>query len=383
MLMQPVTHLARNVYHRLIPYDLRVRVWTARRRLSFTPDHLPGRGALPTERIAIRFIGKRALRTSGFAQAVLRHTAGLDTQHAMLRTWIEYPLGTNQRGEEAVRVVRHYIAVAGARSLDIGCAYGGTPIAFARAGADAYGLELDAGLLGLAQYNLADHPGLRCTLLTGDILQPEVAQPLGQFDIITCDNVIEHVEKASRLIETIAQMLRPDGACVMGIPNAFSYLEVLHDGHYALFGLTLLDREQAISYFVGAGHTDPYGVGEYTFTLDDYTEMFDQQGLSCTLLNGQAYSSGEVEALKARLPALRARFAALRAEGKIPMAAQPAIERGLDRYLAGFDARYAAYHAASDRATAAELGSRLLIDYQQDQWQVLIRHRVLAGKPAG
>jgi 2-polyprenyl-3-methyl-5-hydroxy-6-metoxy-1,4-benzoquinol methylase len=375
VLMQPVTQFARNIYHRLIPYDLRMRVWTMRRHLSFAPDHLPGRGASPTERIAIRFIGKRALRTSGFAQAVLRHTAGLDTHHAMLRTWIEYPLGTNQRGEEAVQVARQHIAVTGARSLDIGCAYGGTPIAFARAGADAYGLELDAGLLGLAQYNLADHPGLSCTLLTGDILQPEVAQSLGQFDIITCDNVIEHVEKASRLIETIARMLRPDGVCVMGIPNPCSYLEVLHDGHYALFGLTLLDREQAIAYFVDAGHADAYGVGEYTFTLDDYRAMFHQQGLSGTLLNAQAYSSGEVEALKARLPALRARFAALAQEGSIPVAARPAIERGLERYLAGFDARYAAYRAAPDRAAAAELGGRLLVDYQQDQWQVLSRHR--------
>ena len=375
VLKRPIVGSARAVYHRLVPFDLRMRVWTFRRHLAFAPDRLPGRGASPTERIAIRFIGKRALRASGFAQAVLRHTAGLDPSHAMLRTWIEYPLGTNQRGEEAVRVVRQRVGVAGARSLDIGCAYGGTPIAFARAGADAYGLELDPGLLGLARANLADHPGLSCTLLTGDILQPEVAQSLGQFDIITCDNVIEHVERASRLVETIAHMLRPGGVCVMGIPNPFSYLEVLHDGHYALFGLTLLDREQAIAYFVDAGHTDPYGVGEYTFTLNDYAEMFDQQGLTCALLNGQVYSSGEVAALKARLPALRGRFAALVNEGKIPVAAQPQIERGLDRYLAGFDTRYAAYHSAPTRAAAATLGGRLLIDYQQDQWQVLIRHR--------
>jgi 2-polyprenyl-3-methyl-5-hydroxy-6-metoxy-1,4-benzoquinol methylase len=365
----------RAVYHRLIPYDIRIRVWESRRRLSIDPDKLPGRSASPTERITIRMIGKRALKSSSFAQAVLRHTAALDTRHPMLRTWIEYPLGTNQRGDEVVQTVRQYLNPAGVRSLDIGCAYGGTPIAFARAGADAYGLELDPGLLALAKCNLADHPGLRCTLMTGDILQPQVAQPLGQFEIITCDNVIEHVEKASMLIETIAQMLAPSGVCIMGIPNPFSYLQVMRDGHYALFGLTLLEREQAITYFIAAGHTDPYGVGEYTFTLSDYTDMFHRAGLEITLLNAQACSASEVEALRRRLIDLRAMFAAQIDEGKIPAVAQPAIERGLARYLSEFDALHAAYRAAPSLKAAAELGSRLLVDYQQDQWQALVRRR--------
>lgn len=370
-----MTSLMRNVYHDLIPYDIRIRLWESRRRLSFDPDKLPGRRAAPTERIAIRLIGKRALKSSSFAQAVLRHTAALDRRHPMLRTWIEYPLGTNQRGDEVAQTVRRYLNPTGARSLDIGCAYGGTPIAFARAGADAYGLELDPGLLALAKLNLADHPGLRCVLMTGDILQPQVAQPLGQFEIITCDNVIEHVEKASMLIETIAQMLAPGGVCIMGIPNPFSYLQVMRDGHYALFGLTLLERERAIEYFVAADHTDPYGVGEYTFTLNDYTEMFRQAGLEITLLNAQAYSANEVEALRRRMTALRAMFVAQVGEGKIPAVAQPDIERGLERYLREFDARHAAYRAASIPTAATELGSRLLVDYQQDQWQALVRRQ--------
>ena len=103
--------------------------------------------------------------------------------------------------------------------------------------------------------------------------------------------------------------------------------------------------------------------------------MFHQAGLEITLLNAQAYSANEVEALRRRMTDLRAMFAAQVSEGKVPAVAQPDIERGLERYLSEFDARYAAYQAAPSPTAAAELGGRLLIDYQQDQWQALVRRR--------
>ena len=372
--MRAVTGIPRSVYHRLVPYDLRLKAWEARQRFSLDPDRLPRAGAPASERYAVRLIGNRALKRSLFAQAIVQRYTGDTPEHTMMRTWVEYALATNRRGAEVVRSEQPFIAVAGARTLDIGCAYGGTPIAFAQAGTEAYGVEIDPGLLELARLNLADHPGVACTLLVGDILQPGVADDLGQFDIITCDNVIEHVQRASHLVAMIARLLTTRGVCQMGIPNAFSFPEVMRDGHYGLFGLTLLPRERAIAYYHAVGNDDPYGVEEYCFTFDDYVTMFAQAGLRLELLDARPFDRSEVEAMSGYSARMRTLFQRQVAEGRIPQAFQSEIRAHLDEYLARFDARYAEYAAARDPERARTLGSRLLADYQQNQWVTLSRH---------
>ncbi len=369
-----VTRIPRSMYHRLVPYDLRIRFWEARRKTPFDLDHIPRPGAPATERYAVRVIGKRALSRSRFAQTIVRREDPSAHEHAMTRVWVEFALGTNQRGVEAVRGVEQEIEIAGARMLDIGCAYGGTPIAFAEAGAEAYGVEIDPGLLELAKLNLADHPQARCTLSNGDILQPAVEQALGRFDIITCDNVIEHVERASALVETIARMLTARGVCQMGIPNAFSVSEVMRDGHYGLFGLTLLPRDRAIAYYQAAGNTDPYGVEEYCFTYAEYVALFERAGLSLELVNALAFDRGALDSLGRSGARMRGHFERQVAEGRIPAAFRDEIRERLDEYLARFAARFAAYKAERDPVKAEVLGSRLLTDYQQNQWVTRSRH---------
>ncbi len=373
--MKPVTSFAHTLYHRYVPYDVRIKLWSARRKRLFDFDRLPPRGAMPAERYAVRLLGAKAVRRSAFAQAIIARSASDGPEHTMMKTWVDYALGTNERGETAVRTVQPYIAAPGARQLDIGCAYGGTPIAFARAGADAYGVEIDPGLLELARLNLADHPGVRCTLLNGDILQPAIADGLGRFDIITCDNVIEHVERARELVSAIAQLLKPAGACVMGIPNAFALSQVMRDGHYGLFGLTLLERDRAIAYYTAAGNGDPYGVAEYCFTYADYSTIFGDAGLSIELLNPIRYARMDVDTLARQITKLRRVFQRQVAERKIPTVMQAEVHTALERYLARFAAAYADYQAASDSVQAEALGSRLLNEYQQAQWLTLVRHR--------
>lgn len=369
--MNPV----KSVYHRLVPYPLRISLWEWRQRglANIDPDRIPSPDASAAESYAVRLLGKRAIAQSAFARAVIAGNASKESEHAMLKTWIEFVLGTNARGDDVVRAVSTYMDLKGKRHLDIGCAYGGTPIAFAHAGAEAYGVEIDGALLTLAAINQSDHPEAPCTLLTGDILQPELAQRMGTFDIITCDNVIEHVEKATGLVSAINEMLRPGGVCHMGIPNAFSYTEVAHDGHYGLFGLTLLERKRAIAYFRAAGHAETYGVGEYCFTYNDYVAMFREYGLSDVLLNALAYDKGAVEHLREQIQGLPALFQKQVADAKIPAELQGELREALDLYLAQFQRRYAAYRAATNLVQVEALGSRLLNDYQVERWDVLIR----------
>lgn len=377
--MSPVVSALHTTYHRLVPYSIRIKLWSMRQTSAGaamvacrrSPEEQNGASA---EELAIHILGAQAVNRSRFAKAVIARYSTPGPAHTMMKTWLEYALTTNARGEAVVQEIQPRHSVEGARSLDIGCAYGGTPIACALAGADAHGVEIDANLLELAKLNLADHPGIRCTLLAGDILQHGLAERLGQFDIITCDNVIEHVEKASALIATLSRLLNPDGVCLLGIPNAFSCSEVVRDGHYGLFGLTLLERERAIAYYAAAGNTDPYSVGEYCFSFDDYAQMFRDAGLTLEAMSPVAYSAAAVEALASERADVRRIFEEQVADHTIPPAFVDELRAAVEEYLARFATRYAEYRSAGNARSKQRLGTRLLTE-NQPHWRVLAYHQ--------
>jgi len=326
------------------------------------------------EYLAVQILGGLAVNNSQFAKAIIARHAMSGPAHTMMKTWMEYALTTNARGEAAALEVQQRFPVKGSRALDIGCAYGGMPIAFAREGADAYGVEIDADLIKLARLNLADHRGVRCTLLAGDILQPGFAERLGQFDIITCDHVIEHVDRASALAATISRLLTPEGVCLLGIPNPFSCSEVIRDGHYGLFGLTLLEKDRAMAYYAAAGNTDAYGVGEYCYSFDDYAQMFRDVGLTIEDTNPAVYSPEAVEALAVERADVRRVFEEQVADHRIPPAFVDELRTAVEAYVARFDARYADYRNAGDHTRKQRLGARLLTD-NKAHWQALAFHQ--------
>jgi hypothetical protein len=56
--------------------------------------------------------------------------------HPMYDTWLDYALSSNLHGTSAVAHLSAHKTVAGARALDVGCAYAGFSIAFAAAGGE-------------------------------------------------------------------------------------------------------------------------------------------------------------------------------------------------------------------------------------------------------
>jgi 2-polyprenyl-3-methyl-5-hydroxy-6-metoxy-1,4-benzoquinol methylase len=198
------------------------------------------------------------------------------------RMWFDFALSTNMRGREMMRYLERHKRLRGGRYLDIGCGYGGFPIAAARRGATAVGIEPDPLRAGFSRENIADS-GLAIAVHEVDALEPGIEQRLGTFDVITCNDVAEHVASAPRLLENIRRLLNPGGLAYFEIPNPRCVEFVARDGHFGLFGITLLDREGAISYH--AEHYKPeYDVGEY-WTLEEYGEFFTQAGLSVKLVD--------------------------------------------------------------------------------------------------
>lgn len=132
------------------------------------------------------------------------------------------------------------------RYLDIGTAYGGFLIAFREGGfQEVIGIEIDNQLTRLGRANIQNVPNAR--ILQGDFVRDDFSA-LGKFDVITCNDVIEHVSDPVVAIQKIAAMLEPQGVAYLEIPNKDCIDFVILDGHFQIFGITQLERQDAALY---------------------------------------------------------------------------------------------------------------------------------------
>ena len=102
------------------------------------------------------------------------------------------------------------------------------------------------------------------------------------FDVITCNDVIEHVTDPGIAIKHVASMLRNGGIAYFEIPNRDDVSAVIADGHYQLFGITQLEHDLAAQYYGAHAPGVRYGVEHY-LRLPEYRALFDQAGLSLEL----------------------------------------------------------------------------------------------------
>jgi len=100
---------------------------------------------------------------------------------------------------------------SGVRVLDIGCGFGES-LGYHRArGCDAHGVEADRNILRVAQRH-----GLNVRAGLFDATQYEPAS----FDVVTLDQVIEHVSEPVAVFRGVHRVLKPGGVLVLSTPNA-------------------------------------------------------------------------------------------------------------------------------------------------------------------
>ncbi|MCG3878086.1 bifunctional 2-polyprenyl-6-hydroxyphenol methylase/3-demethylubiquinol 3-O-methyltransferase UbiG [Psychrobacter sp. Ps6] len=125
--------------------------------------------------------------------------------------------------------------------LDVGCGGGILSESMARRGADVTGIDLGTENLKAAALH-AEQSGLESTLRYQHIPVEELAKThAGQFDVVTCMEMLEHVPDPSSIVQACYELLAPGGVCVLSTinRNPKSYLFAIVGAEYVL---RLLDR---------------------------------------------------------------------------------------------------------------------------------------------
>jgi SAM-dependent methyltransferase len=127
-----------------------------------------------------------------------------------------------RRGQliEAEHLARYWWAsgiAAGRRVLDAGCGVGYGTAMLARAGAaEALGIDVSPESVAAAAQA---HPDL--TFVTGDVHALPFEDQ--RFDLVTCFEVIEHVDRQDEVIAELARVLAPGGVLAISSPNRGVY----------------------------------------------------------------------------------------------------------------------------------------------------------------
>jgi len=182
--------------------------------------------------------------------------------------WFFFGISANSRGRDVAQTLKPYISIYARKYLDVGCGYGGFLIAFSELDLDVFGIDLDPKLITYSKANLKDHNLSEDKAQVGSILDPTLISRIGKFDVITCNDVLEHVKNAPLAMTNMVEMLTPIGTMLIQVPNKDFIDFVRKDGHYNLFGITLLKDKLAEDYH-NFFYTEEYSMGEY-YELDYY-----------------------------------------------------------------------------------------------------------------
>jgi len=168
------------------------------------------------------------------------------------------PSGRLEKADKIIAVLDDYFAGQAAAKLivDVGCSTGIMTRHFASSFRRVIGLDTDD--VGVANgAHLAAQAGVAAAKLQfcgGDGCRMPLAD--NSVDAVICNQVYEHVDDQSGLMDEIWRVLRPGGACYFGCGTR----HVLIEGHYKLPFLSWIPGRMADWYMKLAGKKARYDV---------------------------------------------------------------------------------------------------------------------------
>jgi 2-polyprenyl-6-hydroxyphenyl methylase/3-demethylubiquinone-9 3-methyltransferase len=132
------------------------------------------------------------------------------------------------------RFIADHVALAGARAVDIGCGGGILAEALARAGAAVVGIDQSSFTLEIARQHAASSGlAIDYRLQTVEAL---AALEAGQYDVVTCMEMLEHVPDPAAVVAACARLLKPGGRAFFSTINRNfkAWLFAIVGGEYVL-----------------------------------------------------------------------------------------------------------------------------------------------------
>lgn len=111
--------------------------------------------------------------------------------------------------------------LAGKTALDVGCGAGLLAEPLARLGASVTGIDASPDVIAVAREHAAAQ-GLSIDYRAGDLHDLG-----GQFDLVTCMEVIEHVADPGQFIAALAKRVAANGLLILSTPNATGWSNLL------------------------------------------------------------------------------------------------------------------------------------------------------------
>ena len=133
-----------------------------------------------------------------------------------------------------LRWIQNHVGLGGKAVVDIGCGGGILSESMAAAGAKVTGIDLADASLQVARLHALDAQlDIDYRLVSAERLATEAA---GQFDVVTCMEMLEHVPDPASIIQASAALVRPGGWVFVSTlnRNATAYLFAILGAEYLL-----------------------------------------------------------------------------------------------------------------------------------------------------
>ncbi|MFM8151848.1 MAG: bifunctional 2-polyprenyl-6-hydroxyphenol methylase/3-demethylubiquinol 3-O-methyltransferase UbiG [Polynucleobacter victoriensis] len=130
--------------------------------------------------------------------------------------------------------IQEYVSIAGKKVLDVGCGGGILAESMAVAGAQAKGIDLSEKALKVADlHSLESGVKVEYEYISAENLAQKEA---GQYDVVTCMEMLEHVPDPLSIIKSCAALVKPGGKVFFSTlnRNPKSYLFAIIGAEYVL-----------------------------------------------------------------------------------------------------------------------------------------------------
>jgi len=289
----------------------------------------------------------------------LDHLLSHYKENPLYELYMEAELGSLKHGRELTTFLCQHFGndhlFLNKECVDIGSSAGNLLIALVEQGAArAFGIEICEGRYQTALINMNGClPEIKSKIhMVRDSIENEEITRIGQFDIILCTDVLEHVQDPPQAIKQICRLLKDD-------PDAFAYIRlrnfqhpqvVIHEPHYDLPAMVLLPAELSQPYYEACKPSDPIDFEAlHWLSFYDYQALFKSFGKRLTFLGNIHPEPSCIDNVKNETQELTKAFDAFSERHHLVADLRKEIHRYINDYQSRMDSLIREYRSTGDR----------------------------------